>query len=271
MRRLLGICLLSALAAPAWAALKGDGLIPCPASAISPHIAFGGSWSTTIYINAVFPYGATSVTLQFFDSTRKPLQAPVSTSTGVTGTMSQIQVTVPPEGIAINLLGTGATTSTGWVAATCTAGADLQMYEVFRSSVPGRPDFEASTPFTLVKRSGGNPPQVRYLEFPFDNRNGLETGFAALNTGPPLGLDGNQGVGVTCYAGSVDYGSNSALLDRSTVYGAWVLSALLPGTIGKMGVCRVYGILGADGRPGAIALRFTQGGAFSTLPVVSDD
>lgn len=257
-----------------------SGVVPCSSTAVSPHIAFGGGWSTTIYISTDTDADQT-LTLSFLSPAGGPLQVPLTSTNGHNGRMAELTIRMRKGIEVIELLGTDAQLSVGWAVAKCSGGVKPQIFEVFRSVVPGRPVFEASVPFTEVATiSPGmmiaspnrfNPSALPDLDlkqsvsFAFDSRNGLETGIGVVN---PVAIIGSgSGVGILCYSGSTLIAQKPNLLEGTTTYGSWVLSSILPATVGQAGFCKVYGNNLYQQVPIILALRFTQGGSFSMIPV----
>lgn len=279
----LSLLFLAALS-PTFGQTSG-GVVPCSSTAVSPHIAFGAGWSTTIYISVDSAEAVTSqtITLRFFNAAGAPMQAPVTSTSGLSGRVSEITLGMKQGTEVVDLLGTDGQLSVGWAIAKCTGSVKPQISEVFRSTVPGRPDFEAAVPFTEVPTispgMGMNLalpnrfyPQAlpdldlsRSVTFPFDSRNGLETGIGVMN--PIATALSGSSVGILCYSGSTLIAQKPDLLVDRTTYGSWVLSSILPATVGQTGFCKVYGKNSFEQVPIILALRFTQGGSFSMIPV----
>jgi hypothetical protein len=266
MNRVLFFLIATIPAAAPLAARSADGVIPCPGAGVSPHITFGGGWSTTIYINA-FSRIVPNLTLRIYEAAGKPLQVPFSTANGLTGRASELVLTPGMGAEVIELLGTDPQLSTGWVTVQCTGETYVQITEVFRHAVAGRPDFEASVPF--IETHTGTLP--RYVFFPFDSRDGQEAGLAIVNVRKRFDAPLEReffGINISCTGRDGNVIGTSPIMLESEFYGAWTLSSLVPATKGKVGYCNVTGSSRGDERVTyVIGLRFTPGGAFSTIPI----
>lgn len=210
------------------------------------------------------------------------MQAPVTSTSGLSGRVSEITLQMKRGTEVVDLLGSDTQLSVGWATARCTGSVKPQISEVFRSTVASRPDFEAAVPFTEVLNISSNPglnlarssqfhpmalPDLssRSVTFPFDSRNGLETGIGVVN--PIATVGAGTSVGILCYSGSTLIAQKPDLLTDTATYGSWVLSSILPATAGQVGFCKVYGKNSYEQVPVVLALRFTQGGSFSMIPV----
>jgi hypothetical protein len=99
----------------------------------------GGSWKTIItLVNVDTTAGA--YVMKFYADNGSPMILPTTA-----GTSSVITGTLPVNGsVVIETAGIGATTSQGWALVTTTN--NISGNAIFRQSVAGRPDFEASMP-----------------------------------------------------------------------------------------------------------------------------
>lgn len=246
-------------------AQKDDNFINFPGLAVSPHAAWGGGWTTSIYINDFIGQGPATLTVKFWDKRRVPVKVPYKTHSGLSGSGEELRLQFGGQHKVeiITLSSPEPQVSTGWVSIESSSSGYLQSYEVFRSNAPGRPDLEASIPFIVPNTDN------RFRFFAYDHRENSETGFAVLQ-GPPSGQNsGSATVKIACYENSQEVANTELLpVGGGNVYGAWTLTSVAPGTAGKVGSCRVYTVRGSD-EPflNVIAFKFAPGGSFTTVPI----
>ena len=251
-----GLAVSLLLVTPSSAQTTGD-LLKFPGSAYSPHAAWGGGWSTTIYIAAY--QGSATVTIGFYGKDARKVLVPLTTSNGLTGTVDELSLTVQTGDVeSIEIQSTSAIVSTGWVVISSTSNTTLHISEIFRASVPGRPDFEASIPF--MRTTGGD--NVR-RHFTYDHRSNTNTGVAVLR-----GEVDPARAQIACFEDGNSIGTAPIPWGPQEVYGAWQLTSLVPGTLGKMGYCSIQYL---NTQPNyflnVVAFRFRPDGAFTTVPV----
>lgn len=257
------LCLI-ALGGPTLIAQTNDGIVDFPGTAVCPHAVWGGPWKSTIYLGGLNERA--TFTLRFYDSRANPLRVPITTSSGLSGTVSEVAVPVLSGGIeSVELAGpTDGETASGWLTVSTPARVKGQVYEVFRQTLPGQQGVEAFVSCALP--GGFGIPR----SFVFDNRDGAETGFAIVY--PPnltTGLTMNDGTAaeVGCSVNGVEIARFRGP-EGAQKYATYALSSRVPLTAGRMGICRVFNFYTFDTvGPSVVALRFPPGGGFSTAPV----
>lgn len=110
---------------------------------ILPQFAFGGGWQTTLYFTASTD-AAASFAVNFNSDTGSPLNVPAFGGTFV-------QVNIPAGGTAMLETPNSGPLSQGYALVNLPAG--VGGYAVFRQTVPGRPDQEASITLASADRS----------------------------------------------------------------------------------------------------------------------
>jgi hypothetical protein len=252
------LCALFLLLAATLPAQTSDGMLDFPATAVCPHAAWGGGWSSTIFIAGV--NSTASYTLRFHDAAGQPLRVPLTTSSGLSGTVSEITVTPAAGGVeSVEIASPAPATSTGWLTIRGATASRAQIFEVFRQGAQ-ESFLSCTTPV-----SGGFARQ-----FTFDNRNGAETGVAVVNPPNALtnhGQNDSTATTIICYSAGVEVG-RAAAHDPTEKYAVWPLTSRIPAAAGKLGYCQVsanFGMLTAG--PIAAALHFSPNGGFSTVPV----
>jgi hypothetical protein len=256
---------LFALLSAGLSAQTADGILDFPSTVVCPHAAWGGGWSSTIYITGVNT--TASYTLRFHDAAGNAVRVPLVTSSGLSGTVSEITVTPANGGTeTVELTNTGAATAVGWITVRSSSTSRAQIYEVFRQSVANQTPVSAFVSCTAPVAGGFA------RQFTFDNRNNGETGVAVVN--PIAALTGHSltdstATTIICFADGVEVG-RAAAHEPAERYAVWPLTSRIPAAAGKMGHCRVsanFGMLTAG--PIVAALQFPSGGGFSTVPVSS--
>lgn len=217
---------------------------------IIPHLAFGGSWSTTITLVNVY-HSAAAVDLRFYDSNGVPMPVP----TDIQGNTSVVRVNLPIGGSQrINIAG-GGDTRVGWARLDYDwAISEVAATAVFRQSVPGRADFEALVP------ADNETSQFRVQ---FDEVNGYTTGLALANTSATqvvLEVTARNEAGQPINQAPVE------LTLPSFGHTAFALTAhpqLGPIVRNRRGVIDIKSISGSS--YSALGLRFSSAGSFTTV------
>ena len=207
----------------------------------------GASWKTIVTLvnldTTPSPY-----TLKFYadDGTSMAIQTTAGTGSTITGTLpvggSQV----------IETAGTKSTLSQGWalLKSSNTVGGSA----IFRQSVPGRPDFEASLPIVAYVNAN------RYV-LPFDQINST-TGVALVN---PLSY-----TSITVYVTFRDEQGTQFLVDRLSLgalqHTAFSLSDKYPQCAGKRGVVE-FESTGLT--MGMLGLRFGTESFTSVMPLTT--
>ncbi len=146
---------------------------------------------------------------------------------------------------------------TGWVEVDqLTSTTPIRGFAVFRQTVAGRPNFEA---VSIGMRA------AQIMTFPFDNTNGLVTGFAAVNLGP-----GTCTVAVTPM---FDEKGNALLKDPRLVgtlqtngHMSFVAADRIPELAGRRGYLTFQPRIDCGiGGMAMLGLRFTADGPFTNL------
>ena len=141
------------------------GLVHGGTPYLLPQLAYGGGWSTTVYLSNTGSSAGTSV-LTFYDDTGNTLAAPVNG-----GALLAVlnQALAPGAAVSFDFPNTGPLRQ-GWISLDLAAG--VNGYAVFRQSVAGVQDQEAVVPLVAAGAVSAS--------FPFDNRS-LVTTAAAVN------------------------------------------------------------------------------------------
>jgi hypothetical protein len=263
----LALLALIALAVLATAQTSDGSLTFGTTPAICPHAAWGGAWTSTIYIR---PVTQSTFTLRFLARDATFQTVPFVSNLGVSG-RGNIYTNTLPAGVveAIEIPAVDEETSTGWITVAGSPGSRAQVYVVFRQSVPGRNPVESSISCSIPTASR----VVR--EFVFDNRNGGETGVAVVDPILVLGIGTSIGFDLACFERATEIGRAATWSVGLTYYSVFTLSSRIPATAGKVGYCTLTSPPPQPGRPDttyapALAvLHFTPDGAFSTVPVMT--
>lgn len=217
---------------------------------IIPHLAFGGSWTTTITLVNVYGSEA-AVDLRFYNSNGVPMSVP----TDVQGTTPVVRVNLPIGGSKrINIAG-GANTEVGWAKIDYDwAISEVAATAVFRQSVPGRPDSEALVPADH---------ESHWFRVQFDELNNYSTGLALANTsGTQLVLE----VTARDEAGQPINQAPVQITLPSFGHTAFALpghSQLGPIVKNRRGVIDIKSVSGAS--YSALGLRFSPQGSFTSV------
>jgi len=207
---------------------------------ILPQFAFGGGWDTTLYFTAA-PDAPASLTVNFNSDTGTPLNVPA-----FGGTFAHLDI--PAGGTAVLEAPNEGPLVQGYALVELPAG--VSGYAVFRQTVPGRPDQEASIPFMLP----GSPADLIWDDTAFT------TAVAIVN------LSSNPNP-VTLTARGPDgnvIGSSQVIISADGKLAATLLS--FPGLAGIVGRRGALEITGTSGPIAVTALRFA-GSAFTGIPV----
>jgi len=229
--------------------------IVLPSDRVFPHMATGSGWETLLVIVNM---GTRTVTFDqnFYDQAGRPMQI---TSRSVPGnevfTTSVATGTLPP-GHSLNVLlyDRGQPLQVGWSSLNYDSTLDrLGGFSIFRSIVPGRPDFEAVVPLSAVD-------DYKFF-MPFDNLEGFVTAMALLNAGT-----------IPTDAVLTLRNTNGVLIERATIrldpgnQTAFAISDRFPLSKGRIG--SLY-IEGSTNRLSSLGFRFSPGGAFATIPIMN--
>ena len=136
---------------------------------ILPQFVFGGGWYTALYFTAT-PDSDASFTVNFIGDNGAPLNVPALGGSSVNVTMSAGSTTL------LEAPNVGPDLIRGYVSVTLPP--NVTGYGVFRQTVPGRPDQEATVPFVNASS--------KTMTIIWDE-NGFSTGAAFVNLG-----SGNQ-------------------------------------------------------------------------------
>lgn len=225
-----------------------------PSPLVIPHIADGGGWKTSIAIYNGFSNDIARISVIFRNNDGQRILVPVSNY----GMVSSIDLEMMPESsVYLETLGTGADVQTGWVEVDqLTSTTPIRGFAVFRQIVPGRPNFEA---VSIGMRA------AQIMTFPFDNTNGLVTGFAAVNLGPGT---------CTVAVSSIFDEKGSALLRDPRLVGtlqtnghmSFVGTDRIPELVGRRGYLTFQPRIDCGtGGMAMLGLRFTPDGPFTNL------
>jgi len=207
---------------------------------ILPQFVFGDGWQTTLYFSASTDAAAT-FTANFNSDSGSPLSVPA-----FGGTFAQ--VSIPAGGIAVVETPSSGPLSQGYALVDLPAG--VNGYAVYRHTVPGRADQEASTMLASADRSA----TVIWDETL------LTTAVAIVN----LSSNPNQ---VTLTARGTDgrvIGTSQIIIWPDGKLAATLSS--FPGLSGVVGQRGVVDFAGASGPIAVTAIRF-EGSAFTGIPL----
>ena len=207
---------------------------------ILPQFAFGGGWQTTLYFTAATD-AAASLTVNFDSDSGVPLNVPA-----FGGTFAHVDIAAG--GTAVLEAPNDGPLSQGYALVELPAGASG--YAVFRQTVPGRPDQEASIPLMPPDRSA----TLIWDETSFT------TAVAIVNLSPnpnlvTLTVRGQDGSAI---------GSSQIIIAPDGKLVARLLS--FPGLSGIVGQRGAVDFAGTSGPIAVTALRFA-GSAFSGIPL----
>lgn len=141
------------------------GPVLCGATQVLPQLAYGGGWSTTVYLFNTGSAAGTS-TLAFYDDNGNAMAAPAKGGAPVSILSEAL---APGAAVSIDFPNAGPLQQ-GWIALDLAAG--VNGYAVFRQSVAGIPDQEAVVPLVATGSLSAS--------FAFDNR-GLVTTASVVN------------------------------------------------------------------------------------------
>jgi len=211
---------------------------------VLPQLAFGGGWSTTVYLfNTGSASGAS--TLAFYDDNGNALAAPAKGGTPVSVLTETL---APGAAVSIDFPNEGPLQQ-GWIALDLSAG--VNGYAVFRQTVAGVADQEAVVPLVASGAVASS--------FAFDNR-GLVTTASVVNT--------SNGAAMVIV---VVRGANSSVLGSTQLQlqpkakTAFILSEL-PGLAPAAAAHGTVDIVpSSSGSVAVLGLRF-HGSAFTSIP-----
>ncbi|WP_321476054.1 fibronectin type III domain-containing protein [uncultured Paludibaculum sp.] len=146
------------------ALLAANGLAQAATSYILPQLAFGGGWSTTVYLSNTGTLTGVAI-LSFYDDQGNALTAPLNG-----GAAANTSVSLASGAAAAFEFPNVGPLQQGWISLTLAEG--ITGYAVFRQSAPGAQDQEAVVPLV--------PAGNQSASFPFDNRS-LVTTLAVVN------------------------------------------------------------------------------------------
>lgn len=227
--------------------------------AVFPHLAIGGYWETELVILNI---SALTVGFDqyFIDPSGNPMEVTVrSIPDGETVTDTAISGTLlPGERFTFLLTGDSAEGKVGWSFLDYNpVGRRLGGYAIFRSTnVPGRPNQEATVPLSSYA-------DYRFFQT-FDNMNGFVTSMAMVNPSETLANDVTATV--------VDQEGN--ILESKTItlapgqHKVFETTNEFPASIDRIGTILFDSTIN---RLSALGLRFSPGGAFTTIPVLNWD
>ena len=223
-------------------------------SAVLPHLAAGGGWSTVLsLINS--SAAAVPATVAFRGDDGSPLKLLVTTiqqGVAITTTSSSVSATINPNStVLISTEDQSTNLIKGW--ADVQSNGPLGGYAVFRSSAP-----------TGLPVEGAVPLQTQFqavINIPFDNSAGFVTGVAIANQSTA-----SANIAVSAWdENGLALGSQSVQLAAGG-HAELLLPGLLPLTAGKRGLIKLQGPAG--GGISAVALRLSQFGAIISLPTM---
>lgn len=219
-----------------------------PNRPLMSQVADGDGWKTTITLVNTDSVPADFL-LNFWRGDGNPLALPLEGA----GTVTQSGGTIPVGGSRTITTAGGATALVqGWVE--LTTMQSVGGLAIFRQRAQGRPDFEAASPVAF--NAGG-----RFL-LPFDNTQGFVTSMAIVNPAP-------QQATVTVNVRAVD---GTLLLPDSFVMAprsqrAFALPQQYTGSAGRQGVIE---FASTNSGLSGLGLRFNPGGAFTSLPIITN-
>jgi hypothetical protein len=228
---------------------------------VIPHIAAGGSWSTTLTL-VNLDLAPSRATLFFADSQGNDL---FLNFVGLPQARAQLAFEIPANGsVVIETVDSGVLQQ-GYalLVASRPFGNDGKIggVAVFRQTVGGRPDFEAAVPLSPVTE--------KRFRIPFDNAAGFATGVALMS----FGVDAQGDVTMapaTIRAEFWDESGNrlgNGLLTLPPLgHRAFALSDQFPALAGRRGTIE---FVSSNDFMAGVGLRFSPGGAFTSVPTLS--
>lgn len=224
---------------------------------VLPHFADGGGWKSQIAVFNTFGVDFAHVVIQFRGSEGEKVAVPLAQY----GTVSSLDVELGTQrSLFLETSGTRPVVQTGWVEIIQVSGSTpVRAYAVFRQTVPGRPDYEAVSTGMRV---------AAWMTFPFDNTEGLVTGFAVVSLGvsactvgvsPIFDEAGNSLASQPKVAGNL----------AASGHTAFVATDRIPELAGKRGYLKIFPLFGCTGGIAALGLRFNPSGPFTNLPPLS--
>lgn len=223
------------------------------------HFADGGGWRTQIAVFNTFGVDFAHIVIQFRGSEGQKVAVPLEQY----GTVSSLDVELGTQrSLFLETSGTRPATQVGWVEIIQISGSTpVRAYAVFRQTVPGRPDYEAVAAGMRASAA---------MTFPFDNTEGLVTGFAVVNLGTS---------GCTVGVSPIYDEAGNSLASQPKVAGnlganghtAFVATDRIPELAGKRGYLKLFPLFGCSGGIAALGLRFNPTGPFTNLQPLSAD
>jgi hypothetical protein len=222
-----------------------------PAGGIGAHFADGGGWTTTLLLTN---FGNTNnpVRVSFFGTNGNSLSVTynVDGATTTNTDSSRDFDLKPSQTVRLVTAGASSAVATGWVNVHGVgANRPVTGTVVFRQTVSGRPDYEASIPLDYIGKSS--------LLLQYDNSSGLNSAIALVNAAA-----GRSTITITAWDETgKSLGENVVDLSAMNQV-SFVLSERLPTTAGQRGFLWIRSTM-----PGvaALGLRFNKTGAFTTL------
>jgi hypothetical protein len=212
---------------------------------IIAQVADGQNWKTTLsLVNGDSAFGTAKV--NFYQGTGDPLGLVFDQIGSGTSVVSK----VPSVGaISYSTSGVSANLAQGWAELSGSQG--FRGEAIFRQSAPGRPDFEAASPIMTSVSSD--------FLLPFDNTQGYVTSVALVNPNQAatitMSIRDENGVPI----------SSSTLRLPAGGQTAFVLKDQISGAANRRGVAEFSCPTGLTG----LGLRFSPGGAFTSLPILA--
>jgi hypothetical protein len=238
---------------------------------IFPHVAAGGGWETELILtNTSTIAPAILVTVSFFDQAGKVMTVRATKTLGDGAALSgapvpSFQTPIWGGGVTRVLLsGDDSAVQVGWAriwySSASIDGNVIDGQSIFRQRAEGRPDFEASVPLSSM--------QDWIFTLPFDNRNGFVTAIALVNPGAKtvrvrMGLLRFNGAAMARNLEAIDLAPGQQV--------AFNLPDRFAEAANEAGTLVVQGdqIGFVGGTLSGFGLRFSPGGAFTTLPVMN--
>ncbi|MDX2179423.1 MAG: hypothetical protein SFV18_07515 [Bryobacteraceae bacterium] len=225
-----------------------------PDDAAFPQVAIGGGWTTTFYITNLGTATETA-DLDFWTGSGGLWQASFQ------GTRAdRISLRIGPGQTAVLQSDNPSTLETGWATLfnDNSSSANVVGVAVFRQRVTGRPDFEAGVPLTGLFD--------RRFVLQFDNTQGYVTS-VALAAGVTSVSTTSTAVSVTVRDENGNTLATHALSLPAFGHTAFALSDRFPSTANRRG--SIVFTSSTDSLS-ALGLRFTPGGAFTTMPILTN-
>jgi len=225
---------------------------------VIPHIADGGGWRSSIVVVSTFALETTRLTIKFRADDGRKVAFPIQNY----GTIDTLDVELPADSsLYLETTGTSPSVRVGWVEVDQLTGAlPVRGFAVFRQSVPGRPDFEAVS--TGMRAAAA-------VVFPFDNTNGLETGFALVNLSTAACTIAVSPI-VDEFGRSLTTVPRLAANLLSSGHVSFVATDRLPELAGRRGFLKFYPSFGCGaGGFAMLGLRFNPTGPFTNLVPLS--